>query len=90
MFAWGPITVEGRAPAPGEAFINVDMRMVAGRYFDALQIPLLDGRLFDEHDTRTGLRVAVVDDRMAEQLWPDGSAIGKRSERVLPNRPRRG
>jgi predicted permease len=78
MFAWGPITVEGRAPAPGEAFINVDMRMVAGRYFDALQIPLLDGRLFDEHDTRTGLRVVVVDDRMAEQLWPDGSAIGNR------------
>ena len=32
MFAWGPVTIEGRAPAPGEAFLNADMRMVAGRY----------------------------------------------------------
>ena len=31
MFAWGPITVEGRVPPPGEKFINADVRMVGGR-----------------------------------------------------------
>ncbi len=29
MFAWGPITVEGRVPPPGEKFINADVRMVS-------------------------------------------------------------
>ena len=33
MMAWGPITVEGRTPAPGEAFINADIRVVGGDYF---------------------------------------------------------
>jgi predicted permease len=78
MMAWGPITVEGRAPQPGEAFINADMRMVGGEYFRAMEIPLLRGRLFTEHDTRTNPRVTIVDAHMAEQLWPGQDAVGKR------------
>jgi predicted permease len=78
MFAWGPVTVEGRIPAPGEAFINADIRLVAGRYFEALQIPLVEGRLFTEHDTKAGQPVVVVDRYMASQLWPNKSAVGKR------------
>ena len=78
MMAWGPITVEGRPLAPGEAFINVDQRTVGGDYFNAMQIPLLAGRAFNEHDVRTSLLVVVVDAHMANTLWPDGDAIGKR------------
>jgi predicted permease len=78
MFAWGPITVEGRAPQPGEAFINVDMRFVAGAYFQAMEIPLFRGRLFDDQDTRANPRVAVIEQRMADQLWPGRDAIGQR------------
>jgi predicted permease len=78
MFAWGPITVEGRTPAAGEAFINADMRMVVGDYFRALEIPLVKGRLFTEHDTRDTPRVTIVDERMAEDLWPGEDPIGKR------------
>jgi predicted permease len=78
MFAWGPIVVEGRVPAPGEAFINADERMVQGRYFEALQIPLREGRVFNDLDTRTSQRVVIVDERMARELWPNESAIGKR------------
>jgi len=78
MFAWGPVTIEGRVPAPGEAFINADVRTVAGRYFDALRIPLVAGRVFDEHDVKAGQPVVVVDSFMAEQLWPNESALGKR------------
>ncbi|HEY7288049.1 MAG TPA: ABC transporter permease [Vicinamibacterales bacterium] len=78
MFAWGPVTIEGRVPAPGEAFINADVRTVAGRYFDALRIPVVAGRVFDEHDVKSGQPVVVVDSFMAEQLWPSESALGKR------------
>jgi predicted permease len=78
MFSWGGITLEGRPLQPGEAFINVDQRIVAGDYFRAMQIPLLEGRLFDAHDTRANLRVIVIDEQMAEQIWPAGDALGKR------------
>jgi predicted permease len=78
MFAWGPITVEGRVPPAGEEFINVDMRMVGGAYFRAMEIPLRTGRWFDEQDTRDKDRVGVVDERMARELWPGQDPIGKR------------
>jgi predicted permease len=78
MMAWGPITVEGRTAPEGEKFINVDIRTVAGDYFQAMDIPLRKGRLFSEQDTRTSPRVVVVDEHMAEQLWPGEDPIGKR------------
>jgi predicted permease len=78
MFAWGPITVEGHVPPPGEKFINADERMVSGRYFQAMEIPLREGRLFNDDDVADKPRVAIVDDYMAQQLWPSQDPIGKR------------
>ncbi len=78
MFAWGPITVEGRTPLPGESFINADIRISGGHYFDAMQIPLRSGRLFNDQDTREAPHVAVVDEYMAQQIWPGEDALGKR------------
>jgi predicted permease len=78
MMAWGPITVEGRAAPEGEKFLNADIRVVAGDYFGAMQIPLLKGRLFSEQDTRTSMRVVIVDERMADQLWPGEDPLGRR------------
>jgi predicted permease len=78
MFSWGPITVEGRPQQPGEAFINVDQRIAAGDYFRAMEIPLLKGRLFTSEDTRTRPRVVVIDEAMAQQLWPNEDPLGKR------------
>jgi predicted permease len=78
MFAWGPVTVEGRVPPPGEKFINADTRMVSGHYFQAMEIPLRAGRLFTDDDVADKPRVAIVDDSMAQQLWPNQNAIGMR------------
>ena len=78
MFAWGPITVEGRPVTPEERFINVDQRTVAGDYFAAMEIPLVRGRFFNDEDTPSTPRVVVVDERMAEQLWPGQDPVGKR------------
>ncbi len=78
MFAWGPVTIEGRAPLPGENFINADVRIVAGHYFQAMEIPLLRGRYFNEQDTSDNPRVTLVDEFMAQQMWPGQDPIGKR------------
>jgi predicted permease len=79
MMSWGPITVEGRATPAGEKFINADIRIAGGDYFRAMNIPLIKGRLFSHDiDTRTSPRVVLVDERMAEQLWPGQDPVGKR------------
>jgi len=78
MFAWGPITVEGRVLPAGEKFINADERVVSGNYFATMQIPLRQGRLFNDQDTPDHPQVIVVDEYMAQQLWPDQDPLGKR------------
>jgi len=78
MMAWGPITIEGRVTAPDERFTNVDQRVIAGDYFRVMQIPLVAGRIFTPDDTRKAPRVAIIDQRMAQALWPAGDALGKR------------
>ncbi len=77
-FAWTPITVEGRTPLPGEKFLNADERVVGGRYFEAMQIPLRRGRFFNEQDDSTKPIAVIVDEYMADQLWPGQDPIGKR------------
>jgi predicted permease len=77
-FSWGPITVEGRIPPPGENFINADQRIVGGRYFETMDIPLKSGRLFNDEDNTAAPRVVIVDEFMARELWPGADAVGKR------------
>ncbi len=77
-FAWGPITIEGRIQPEGEGFINADMRTVSGRYFEAMQIPLIRGRLFTPADTTDQPRVAIIDERLARDFFPDTDPIGQR------------
>ena len=77
-FAWTPITVEGRMPLPGEKFLNADERLVGGHYFEAMEIPLSRGRFFSEQDDMTKPIAVIVDEYMADQLWPGQDPIGKR------------
>lgn len=83
QFAWTPIIVEGRAPLPGEKFLNADARVAAGNYFQAMQIPLIQGRFFnDDDDNDKKTPVTIVDANMAQQFWPGQDAIGKRIHMV--------
>ncbi|HVM76238.1 MAG TPA: ABC transporter permease [Candidatus Saccharimonadales bacterium] len=78
-WSWGPINVEGRIPLAGENFINADERVVAGHYFEAMQIPLIHGRLFDPTIDRLDKPpVILVDEFMANELWPGQDPVGKR------------
>jgi predicted permease len=78
MYAWGPIVIEGRTPPPGEQFINADQRIAGGDYFQAMEIPLRSGRLFNTEDTEAKPRVAVIDEFMAREYWPHEDPLGKR------------
>lgn len=45
-------------------------------YREALQIPLREGRWFNESDTAEARRVMVVDEDFARQYYPNESAVG--------------
>lgn len=52
--------------------------MVTSRYFAALGIPLVEGRLFDLGLKREDPRTIVINQSLARRLWPRGGAIGQR------------
>ena len=69
--------IEGR-PIP-EAGVRpvAQIRSVSLGYFAAVDIPLLQGRLFNQADWAQQ-NVIVVNQSLARRYWPDGDALGKR------------
>src|SRR4030095_9146542 len=66
----GPILKEGETLAPGNPGRSIMNNVVSPGHFKTLQIPLVAGRDFDERDRKGGARVIVVNERMAQVLWP--------------------
>ncbi|HKO42401.1 MAG TPA: ABC transporter permease [Pyrinomonadaceae bacterium] len=70
--------IAGRTPfAPGEV-PSAEYTIAGPDYFRTLNIPLLAGRTFTEHDTATSPRVMVVSDTFARQTFPGEDPLGKR------------
>jgi len=75
----GPILREGETLARGTAGRNIMNTVVSPGYFKTMQIPIVEGRDFDDRDTTKTKRVIVINQRMAEILWPgENSVVGKR------------
>jgi putative ABC transport system permease protein len=78
----------GGVPADRREGQTASMRFTTPGFFDALRVPLLRGRSFDERDTQTSPFVAVVSQSLARRHWPDRDPIGERftiafSERTI-------
>ena len=56
---------------------QVRTNLVSPEYFSVLRIPLLAGRLWDQPEIVRAARLAVINQTMAKQYWPQGDAIGK-------------
>ena len=52
------------------------LNWVSKEYFPVLQIPLLEGRLWDETETQRAARLAVINETMASRFFPAGDALG--------------
>lgn len=68
------IELMGRAEAEKP---EVRMNMVSPEYFPLLHIPLVEGRIWDHAETMRGALLAVINESMARQYWPNGNAIGQ-------------
>ncbi len=75
----GTVVIEGREEAFGtEEGPLAERSLVTPGYFEAMQIRLLQGRLFSEFDMSGDATVAVVNQAMVREAWPDQDPIGRR------------
>jgi predicted permease len=70
--------IQGRTPSPGESPRSNYSYGVGGDYFKAMGFSLLEGRFLTSADSRSTLRVCVVDQDFARYYWPGGGALGHR------------
>jgi len=71
-------SVEGFTPPPRQNGPWGDFAVVTPGYFEAMGIPLIKGRTFQETDLANGRQVAVVDEVLAKKYWAGDDPIGKR------------
>src|SRR5262249_54471244 len=62
---------------PGLAY-DANHRQVSAEYLQTMGIPLRQGRYLDAHDNERALPVAIVNETMAREYWPNVDPIGRR------------
>jgi predicted permease len=72
-----PVAIDGNQ-LPVEQLPVIDSNEVGPGYLATMGIPVIAGREFTRSDNETALAVAVINQVMAEQLWPGQDALGRR------------
>ena len=72
-----PMSVDGRPQLPGGGG-GAYFRAVGPNYFETMEIPLTRGRTFTEHDRPGSAPVVIINQTMANRLWPNENPIGQR------------
>ena len=65
-------------PKPRGEEITVDLYVATPGYLKAMEIPLLKGRQITEQDTKDAPNIALINQTMVGQLWPNEDPLGKR------------
>ena len=71
-------TLPDNRPLEGDSAASAMFQAASGAYFDTMGIPLLRGRVFDDQDIQGRTQVAIIDETMADEFWPDEDPIGRR------------
>jgi predicted permease len=72
------ILPEGYVIKAGESLISPYAASVSPGYFEAMRIPLVQGRDFDGRDIASSVPVAIVDEKLAAKFWPGRDPLGRR------------
>lgn len=73
----GAFIPDGQAAPSGKKSV-ADSNLVGQNFFDTFSIPVIAGRSFRETDTETSPLVAVVNQALVKEFFPNASPIGKR------------
>jgi predicted permease len=69
--------IKGRVSAPGDPGPHANIRVISATYFRAMRIPIVRGREFTPEDRASTQKVAIVDDVLAKQYFPDQDPLGQ-------------
>ncbi len=67
-----------KKPGDPSGTLATECSLISRGYFDAMGIPVLDGRPFDRRDRVSSPRVLVVNHSFARRYFPDGRVLGRR------------
>jgi predicted permease len=70
--------IEGRPPLTIDKWPGGNYRTVSADYFRAMNIPLVQGRAFNERDTENAPLVIIVNQALAARDFPNEDPVGKR------------
>lgn len=70
--------IEGVPPAEGALPPVFSVRRATAGYFDAMRIPVVEGRVFTPDDHSRRLPSVIISSSVKAQYWPGTSALGKR------------
>src|SRR5262249_13143051 len=70
--------VEGRPAEPVLTWTPLVWAQISGNYFQAMGIPLLQGRVFQESDGVGSIPVVIINETLASRYWPHENPLGKR------------
>ena len=65
-------------PVPEGQRPGAPVRIIATDYFKTMDIPVRQGRIFDERDRYESAPVVIVNERFAQKYFPGENVIGKR------------
>ena len=69
--------IEGRVAPPGDPGPHGDIRQVSTGYFETMGIRLVSGRTFTDEDRMGSQPVAIIDENLARQYWPNENPVGR-------------
>ena len=67
---------EGATPDP--TLYGANDRVITPGYFEAMRVPLVRGRFFDQGDGPDAPPVVIINQTMARTFWPNQDALGRR------------
>jgi putative ABC transport system permease protein len=71
-------TLEGHQATSGEDTMRAELRVISPQYFEAMSIPIKQGRAFTEQETSSSSPVIIVNEAFARQFLQDAAPLGKR------------
>ena len=86
-FAQFQVFVEGRSGQQTGEGINTGFNVVGPNYFKTMGTALLRGRDFTTDDRKGAPGVVVINETLANTLWPGEDAVGKRLSLTGPDGP---
>ncbi len=81
----GTFSIEGR---PDRISMPLTADTLTSGFFEAMKIPLLRGRIFDDRDRADSVPVVIINQSTADRYWPNGDPLGKRITYDGPKDPK--